>query len=242
MIDIFLRGGIVMYPLLLAALLGIAFIFERFIVLSRIPSPKKAERELETVENLLRDEGEEAVAIHCTKGRGILNYIYSSLLKRYDAMMIERREVASRKKEIFGETKDEYGLADFLSKQQDMSEMREELIVEVDESAGAYLGKWFTVIGTIGTVSPLLGLLGTIVGMIQAFDSIAKAGTGDPRVVAAGISMALITTATGLVIAIPAIVFHKYLMKKADTSRNKIEIYAHAFANTLMAHGAKEVL
>ena len=71
--------------------------------------------------------------------------------------------------------------------------------------------------------------------MIQAFESIAAAGTGDPKVVAGGISQALITTATGLIIAIPAIVFYRYLGHKADASRSNIEVYAISFANTLLA-------
>ena len=87
---------------------------------------------------------------------------------------------------------------------------------------------------TIGNISPLLGLLGTIMGMINAFDAIARAGAGDPSAVASGISEALITTATGLIVAIPTIVFHRYLSGRADKVFKSVELYCHAFANTLL--------
>jgi len=92
----------------------------------------------------------------------------------------------------------------------------------------------------VGVVSPLLGLLGTIIGMIVAFSSIALSGTGDPRVVAGGISQALITTATGLVIAVPVIVFYRYLGQKAETSMSSVEVYATTFSHTLLAKLEKE--
>ena len=85
-----------------------------------------------------------------------------------------------------------------------------------------------------------MGLLGTIVGMIRAFDAIAQAGAGDPAAVASGISEALITTASGLIVAIPTIVFHRYLSARADRAYKEIELYCHAFANTLVVRfGAK---
>jgi len=76
--------------------------------------------------------------------------------------------------------------------------------------------------------------------MIIAFESIAQSGTGDPRVVAGGISQALITTAAGLIIAVPAILFYRYLGHKADSARSAVEMYAMAFSNTLLAMLEKE--
>ena len=96
------------------------------------------------------------------------------------------------------------------------------------------------VLNTIGNVAPLMGLLGTIIGMITAFEAIAVAGTGDPQVVAGGISQALVTTATGLIVAIPTIVAHRFLARRADASRQALEVYGHAFANSLIIASDRE--
>jgi biopolymer transport protein ExbB len=70
--------------------------------------------------------------------------------------------------------------------------------------------------------------------MIRAFDAIARSGAGDPAAVANGISEALITTASGLIVAIPTIAFHRYLSARADKVFKSIELYCHAFGNTLL--------
>lgn len=71
-----------------------------------------------------------------------------------------------------------------------------------------------TMLGTIATISPLLGLLGTVVGMIVAFTGLTASGSPDSDVLALGISQALITTAFGLSIAVPGLVLHKYFEQK----------------------------
>jgi biopolymer transport protein ExbB len=72
------------------------------------------------------------------------------------------------------------------------------------------------VLGTIATISPLLGLLGTVLGMIEVFSEIMISGTGNAGVLAGGISKALITTAAGLSVAIPSMVFHRHFERKID--------------------------
>lgn len=79
------------------------------------------------------------------------------------------------------------------------------------------LEKYLNTLGTIAAVSPLLGLLGTVVGMIRVFTEITVQGTGNANALAGGISEALITTATGLAVAIPALVMHRYFTGKIDT-------------------------
>jgi len=64
-------------------------------------------------------------------------------------------------------------------------------------------------LGTISTITPLLGLLGTVIGMIKVFTAITTVGVGDPTVLAGGISEALITTAAGLSVAIPSLIFYR---------------------------------
>ena len=71
-------------------------------------------------------------------------------------------------------------------------------------------------LATIAAITPLLGLLGTVLGMIDVFAAIVTAGVGNPGVLAGGISKALITTAAGLSIAIPALIFHEILSSRVD--------------------------
>jgi biopolymer transport protein ExbB len=80
----------------------------------------------------------------------------------------------------------------------------------------AFLEKGMVWLSTVANIAPLLGFLGTVSGMINSFDSIAAAGDVDPSIVAGGISEALITTAGGLVIAIPIQAFHNYFVSKID--------------------------
>ena len=204
----FSKGGWMMWPLLTCSLLALAFIAERLWALSRIPGEEEAERELEEAEGALRNQGEEGAVEHFKSNSGPLNYVFAALLKRYDTLILENRE--------------------------DPEDMRQELITTTEEAAVAYLGRFLNALGTIGMIAPLLGLLGTITGMIKAFDAIARSGVGDPAAVAGGISEALITTASGLIVAIPTIVFHRYLMGRADKAFKQIELYCHAFANTLL--------
>ncbi len=79
------------------------------------------------------------------------------------------------------------------------------------------LEKYLNSLGTVAAVAPLLGLLGTVVGMIRVFTEITVQGTGNANALAGGISEALITTATGLAVAIPALVMHRFYTGKIDT-------------------------
>lgn len=77
--------------------------------------------------------------------------------------------------------------------------------------------RYLNALGTIAAVSPLLGLLGTVFGMITVFNSIMMEGTGNAGVLAGGISQALITTAAGLTVAIPAMISHRYFIRRMDS-------------------------
>lgn len=236
MIETFQAGGPLMYALAAAALFGIAVIFERLVVLHRMPSPAKAEKQLEEIETALSEGGIEGAAQKVAKGKGVLNYIFARLLRRYDTLLIEKRELANRRREASGDKLEAQDpVTRFLMNQQELNEFRQELLIAIEDSSKAYVTRFLAILNTVSNISPLLGLLGTITGMISAFESIAASGTGDPKVVAGGISQALITTATGLIIAIPAIVFYRYLGGKADSSRAAVEIYAITFSNSLLA-------
>lgn len=86
-----------------------------------------------------------------------------------------------------------------------------------------YLEKRLNTLATIASVSPLLGLLGTVTGMIRTFHVISVVGVGKPTEMAGGISEALITTAAGLSVAIPATIAHHYLSNTAESLMNEIE-------------------
>ena len=95
-----------------------------------------------------------------------------------------------------------------------------ERVVKAIENAGmiemAKLERGLVVLATVSTVAPLLGFLGTVVGMILAFQAIELAGEVEATMVAAGIKVALITTAAGLVIAIPVNIAHNYFVSRID--------------------------
>ncbi len=76
--------------------------------------------------------------------------------------------------------------------------------------------RFLAALGTIAAISPLLGLLGTVLGMIEVFTEIMISGTGNAGVLAGGISQALITTAAGLTVAIPAMIFHRHFERMID--------------------------
>lgn len=78
------------------------------------------------------------------------------------------------------------------------------------------LERYLTLLGTIASVSPLLGLLGTVFGMIEIFTVLVTRGVGDVGVLAGGISEALITTAAGISVAIPAVLFHRHFLRKVE--------------------------
>lgn len=95
-------------------------------------------------------------------------------------------------------------------------EIMRESIEETGRHVAYELQLFLTTLGTIAAISPLLGLLGTVVGMIQVFAVITSVGVGDPGELANGISKALITTAAGISVAIPAIFFVRYFRRKVD--------------------------
>ena len=78
-------------------------------------------------------------------------------------------------------------------------------------------------LSSVISISPMLGLLGTVTGMIRAFTNISKYGTGDAAIVADGIAEALLTTAAGLMIAIPVIVVYNYLNRRLEKMENEID-------------------
>lgn len=85
------------------------------------------------------------------------------------------------------------------------------------------LEKNLSILGTLGNIAPLIGLFGTVVGIIRAFHALSVSGSAGPSVISAGIAEALVTTAAGLVVAVPAVIFYNYYLRRVETVMNEIE-------------------
>ncbi|MBU0809279.1 MULTISPECIES: MotA/TolQ/ExbB proton channel family protein [Pseudomonas] len=95
-------------------------------------------------------------------------------------------------------------------------EIMKECIQEAAARVIHDLERYLNALGTIAGIAPLLGLLGTVLGMIEIFSSFMGSGMANAALLAGGISTALITTAAGLMVAIPALFFHRYLQRRID--------------------------
>ncbi len=111
------------------------------------------------------------------------------------------------------------------------------VIKETIEEAGRLvvhdLEKHLQTLGTIANITPLLGLLGTVIGMIKVFSAITTFGVGDPQALAEGISEALVTTAAGLSVGIPSLMFYRYFKGKVNELTVDMEQQALKFMKIL---------
>ena len=117
-------------------------------------------------------------------------------------------------------------------------EVMKESIEETASEVIHELERFLSPLGTIAAITPLLGLLGTVIGMIKVFNEIMIQGTGNANVLAGGISEALITTAAGLAVAIPALIFHRFFMRRVDSLVISMEQQAVKLVE--MIHGQRE--
>ncbi len=99
----------------------------------------------------------------------------------------------------------------------------------------AQLEKNISILGLVATISPLLGLLGTVTGMIRMFHQVSIRGIGDHKFVAAGIWEALITTAAGLIVAIPSYVGYRYLISRVEKKILRLEHTADILKDTILS-------
>ena len=104
---------------------------------------------------------------------------------------------------------------------------------EATSAVSHELERYLTGLGIIASISPLLGLLGTVVGMITVFRALMMEGAGNANVLAGGISQALITTAAGLSVAIPALMFHRFFLRRVDELVVSIEQETGKFADMM---------
>ncbi|MFZ1343815.1 MotA/TolQ/ExbB proton channel family protein [Thiothrix eikelboomii] len=180
MLEIIIAGGVMMIPIILASIIALAIIFERFWALGRSKVMPAADIEMA---RKLAETGQ----------------VSSNAIDNLSASSVVGSVLAT-------------GLAS--------SNLPRHVMKENVEEAGRHavhrLERYLPALATIGSIAPLMGLLGTVFGMISSFSQISKAGAGDPAAVAGGISEALITTAAGLVVALIAVIFHRLLKAKVD--------------------------
>lgn len=119
-------------------------------------------------------------------------------------------------------------------------DVMKESIHEAGRQETHKLERFLNTLGTIANITPLLGLLGTVVGMIKVFAAIVSHGVGDPTILADGISQALITTAAGLAVAIPCVIFHRYFDGLVDDY--VINIEEESLKLIAVVHGTRDEL
>jgi biopolymer transport protein ExbB len=190
MIEIIERGGIMMYPLLLASVLALAIIIERFFSLRKrkviIPEI------ISVVEQFSSFKDMELAKNICAKYHGPLSNLIKTGLENTD---LERAEI-------------------------------KELIEDQGRQEVRHLEKGLTILETIAVIAPLMGLLGTVLGMIKVFGVIKEQGIGQAAALSGGISEALITTVTGLFVGIPVLIFFNYFSRRAENFVLDIEKYS----------------
>ncbi|HEX3169118.1 MAG TPA: MotA/TolQ/ExbB proton channel family protein [Burkholderiales bacterium] len=145
-----------------------------------------------------------------------------------DPMMLARLSTGSPLAQVFAA-----GLKNVKSTPQVMKEA----IDDAGRSVAHDLERFLNTLGTIASISPLLGLLGTVIGMIEIFGSQAPTGGSNPVVLAHGISIALYNTAMGLIVAIPSMIFYRYFRSKVDSLIVEMESQAVKLVEIL--HGER---
>jgi biopolymer transport protein ExbB len=184
-LEIIVKGGPIMAPLLTCSIISLAVTIERFLFWRKIAAREPVEKVLGLVE---RQEFTRALEVSRTLDLPVARVVAAALSRR-NPSVTKALEVAA--------------------------------LAEV-----ATLKKRLTVLDTIVTLAPLLGLLGTVVGMIGSFDIMSVAGIGQPHAVTGGVAEALIATATGLLIAILTLIPYNYFSSRAEQEMEQIEYYA----------------
>ena len=207
-VTFFAKFGIVFWPLLLCSVAALTFIIERLFTFLRSRSKLGTEQFMASITDSLRNDNIMEAVSTCEEAGGPLANVLKAGLLRYSQAQIEEQEIT--KEEI-----QEY--------------IQEAGLLEIPE-----LERNIPVISTVAVISPLFGLLGTVMGMINAFTTIALEGTGDPQALAGGISQALLTTAGGLTIAIPCLIFSQVFESWVNKFVLEIEQVSTEIVNQLI--------
>jgi len=132
-------------------------------------------------------------------------------------------------------------LAAGLANRHQSREVLKEIVQDTGRHVVHELERYLNALGTIAAITPLLGLLGTVIGMVKVFTAITTAGVGNPTVLAGGISEALITMAAGLSVAIPSLIAYRYLRGQVDARVIEMEKEAMKLIDALHGNPPAEV-
>lgn len=208
MIRWFTDGGPFMWPLLGWSILMLAFFLERIWTYAKARKEEGiAKVTSQMIEQVERGASVEELTNQSRRLRQLEGEVFRVGIERYQHLSTERRT---------------------------MEEMRAEMNGTVERAALGYLERYLGLVNFLASTATLLGLLGTVRGMIVAFRGIAEKGLGEPTIVAAGISEALITTVTGLTIAVPALAVYTYFSGRAEARAIQFEPYGHLFVDSLL--------
>ena len=195
-------GGIFMWVILLASISGLAVIIEKmYTFLSK--EKKLSENEKNQLYKALRTGNKEEILKLC---KDKTDSVSKSVTKIVSNMDINFDELDNSHRQVI-----------------------EGIISESILEQTTKLEKGMSLLGTVVNAAPQLGLLGTVTGMIAAFSALTRNGTSTSKIVAGGISEALYTTAFGLIVAIPALVFYNYFNRRIDVIVAEMERAALQF-------------
>ena len=122
------------------------------------------------------------------------------------------------------------GMIEVVMDRLESENIRERIIMESSEEAIRIIEKYIGTISTVATISPMLGLLGTVTGMMKSFSGLSKIGQAAHDLLAYGIAEALITTAMGLLVAIPSLIFYNYMVSRVDYYIKEVEYVANTLS------------
>ena len=189
----FIAGGIFMWGILLASICGVAVILEKFWIFSTKEREFTKEYRKQLFEALKTESREKIIEIVKPK-RDSVSRIVTKTMENIDLDKIEESE----------------------------REYLEEIIREAVLAQAGKLEKGMWLLGAVVNTAPQLGLLGTVTGMITSFSAL-SASAESSKIVAAGISEALYTTAFGLIVAIPSLIFYNYFNRRIDAIALEME-------------------
>jgi len=196
--EMLVKGGVVMIPLLITSIVGLAVFLERLWYLRRkkiIDSKTKF-----LINNIESQEDVEKAIKKLDSPKGPLQQIVTVTLENYT---LPREEI-------------------------------KEKIVDQGRQESGKMEKGLVVLETVAGISPLMGLLGTVLGMIEVFQVISEEGLGQTQNLSSGISQALITTVVGLSIAIPTLIAYNYLNHKVENLVLEIEDYSRKLLDRIL--------
>jgi biopolymer transport protein ExbB len=195
---ILVKGGIVMIPLGILSVLGMAVVVEKIISLR---NSRVIEKEIVNCIESVREEADISMAL--------------KICERYDTPFASVIRI---------------GLAEYAAPPHEIRQAMEDM----GHREMKQLERYLVVLETVAAASPLLGLLGTVLGMIKVFSVISIAGVGQAGLLSGGIAEALITTAFGLSVGIPALIAYNFFDSRVDNFVARIDNYAHVLLKQLI--------